>query len=98
MSIYGSSNAFITLQTVRRSRFIAFQAFGNSGVSILNGPSLATFISAWPRVPHLRPPGSSSARNSSTRSITQIWYPWNDLGSGFGQILTTATPPVDQFG
>jgi hypothetical protein len=96
------NSAFVTLQTdPTQPGFVPFQAFGNSGVGILRAPSLANLdfnlskeFSVTER--HLF---QFRAEFYNAFNHTNLGIPSITIGSGFGQITTTATPARQiQFG
>jgi hypothetical protein len=96
------TNAFVTLQTdPTLAGFVPFQAFGNSGVGILRGPGLANLdfsLSKEFRVSE-RQLFQFRAEFFNAFNHTNLGIPSITIGSGFGQITTTATPARQiQFG
>jgi hypothetical protein len=89
------TNAFVTLQTSPTlPGFVPFQAFGNSGVGILRGPGLATVDFSLAKDFALTERQSLQFRSEFFNALnhTNFGIPSITIGSGFGQITTTATP------
>jgi len=95
-------NAFVTLQTDPTQKgFVPFQAFGNSGVGILRGPGLTTFDFSLAKDFRVSERQSFQFRSEFFNAFnhTNLGIPSITIGSGFGQITTTATPARQiQFG
>jgi hypothetical protein len=89
------TNAFVTLQTdPTKPGFVPFQAFGNSGVGILNGPNLATLDFSLAKEFRISERQLVQFRTEFFNAFnhTNFGIPGMTIGSGFGQITTTATP------
>jgi len=96
------TSAFVTLQAdPSQNGFVPFQAFGNSGVGILRGPGLATVDFSLAKDFGLTERQSLQFRTEFFNALnhTNLGIPSITIGSGFGQITTTATPARQiQFG
>ncbi|HEY7337611.1 MAG TPA: TonB-dependent receptor [Bryobacteraceae bacterium] len=96
------TNAFIVLQTdPTQPGFVPNQAFGNSGVGILRGPGLATVDFSLAKDFNIAERQSFQFRTEVFNALnhTNLGIPSITMGSGFGQITTTATPARQiQFG
>jgi hypothetical protein len=95
-------NAFSILQTdPTKAGFVPDQAFGNSGVGILRGPSLVTFDFSLAKEFRLSEQQLLQFRSEFFNSLnhTNLGIPNITMGPGFGTITTTATPARQiQFG
>jgi hypothetical protein len=95
-------NAFSILQTdPTKAGFVPDQAFGNSGVGILRGPSLVNFDFSLAKEFRLTERQLLQFRSEFFNSLnhTNLGIPNITMGSGFGTITTTATPARQiQFG
>ena len=102
MNQWFDTSAFVTLQTDPTLKgFVPMQAFGNSGVGILRGPGLATvdFSLAKDFVVSERQMFQFRAEFFNALNHTNLGIPSITIGSGFGQITTTATSARQiQFG
>lgn len=95
-------SAFSILQTdPTKAGFVPDQAFGNSGVGILRGPSLVTFDFNLAKEFRRSERQMLQFRTEFFNALnhTNLGIPNITMGSGFGQITTTATPARQiQFG
>jgi hypothetical protein len=88
-------NAFVVLQaTPGVAGFVPNQAFGNSGIGILRGPGLATVDFSMAKDFSITERHSLQFRGEFFNALnhTNFGIPSVTIGSGFGQITTTATP------
>ncbi len=96
------TNAFVILQTdPTLPGFVPNQAFGNSGVGILRGPGLETVDFSLAKDFQVTERHSFQFRTEFFNAFnhTNFGIPSITMGSGFGQITTTATPSRQiQFG
>jgi hypothetical protein len=96
------TSAFVTLQTdPTQPGFVPFQAFGNSGVGILRGPGLANLDFNLSKEFQITERQVLQFRTEFYNAFnhTNLGIPGITIGSGFGQITTTATPARQiQFG
>jgi hypothetical protein len=96
------TGAFVVLQTdPTLPGFVPNQAFGNSGVGILRGPGFATVDFSLAKDFRVTERQSFQFRSEFFNAFnhTNLGIPSVTIGSGFGQITTTATPARQiQFG
>ena len=102
VSRWFDTNAFVTLQTDPALKgFVPNQAFGNSGIGILRGPKLFTLDFNLSKEFWVTERQSLQFRTEffNAPNHTNLGIPSVTIGSGFGQITSSATPARQiQFG